>query len=169
MLKTMLQDTIDPDRMVKQNRILTGEVPLDKLLNLRDMLVGTYGHVKATIEGTEYQGYRKGALRCQLEGHLVVTCQRCLSETPIKVSEDFHLVFVRNSDEEAGLPASVHSWLLSEDTTFSLWSVLEEILVLSIPIVPKHEDVGCQSWENSEAEEDKKASPFGALATLLKK
>lgn len=162
----MLVDTIDPIRIVKQKRILTGELPLDKLQNLSSLLVGSLGKVNATIEANEYPGCPNGVLKARLQGKITVSCQRCLGETAIAVEETAHIAPVRPAQEEK-LPASVTGWII-DDEQMSLWSILEEFLVLSVPLVPKHSDQNCGQWDNKTAEEETQVRPFEGLAAMIK-
>ncbi|MAZ43941.1 MAG: hypothetical protein CMF48_02010 [Legionellales bacterium] len=170
MLKTMLPETIDPSRLVKQNRILTGVIPLESLHHLHPMLAGEKGNITAHVEGATSSGCPEGVLHCLIEGHLVVQCQRCLSDLRLPISERFSIAPVRRLEQEECLPETVMGWVLEDEEKPSLWLVMEEMLVLSVPLVPKHKDENCLAWKSDAKEQKNQANnPFGELATLFKK
>ncbi|MBL6687634.1 MAG: DUF177 domain-containing protein [Pseudomonadales bacterium] len=65
-------------------------------------------------------------------------CQRCLEEMEIKAASQHELVLSNRSDVIERLPVSV-DYLLTEGDFVEVAALLEDQLLLAMPMVPKHE------------------------------
>jgi uncharacterized protein len=101
-------------------------------------------------------------------------CQRCLQSMiePLHVQRRFR--FVRHEDEAARLDEESDDDVLVLSPRLDLHELLEDELILALPLVPRHEicpqplpaavDAGLEESEESEA-----PNPFAALAALRSK
>ncbi len=100
---------------------------------------------------------------------LPLTCQRSMQRflLPVKVTQ--RLGLIRDEDEESSLPEEYEALLVPEDGQLRPLDLVEDELVLAVPVVPLSPDGEAvdQDWAPSE-EETKKANPFAALAALKK-
>ena len=101
-----------------------------------------------------------------------LTCQRCLTavDSPIKVDQWYRFV----ATEEIAMAEDDESEedLLVMEPQFDLLAVLEDELIMALPVVPMHEvcpvTPQMQSGELRAAESAEKPNPFAVLARLKK-
>lgn len=114
-------------------------------------------------------------LEADLQTVVPLECQRCLNavETNIDTHMQLWLLF---SEEQADRLADDADYLvLDEDGRISLVDVLEDELILSLPLVALHEDCEVQAdvmitaeahEESAAAEKPRRENPFQVLASL---
>ena len=98
---------------------------------------------------------------------IYLTCQRCLEVLPLSLDLDFSLAFVMNENQAEELSEHLEIYLF-EDEEQSLIDLISDEILLSIPMVPKH-DIDCLSSfkENSNYEQGKE-NPFAVLKNINK-
>ncbi len=87
----------------------------------------------------------------QLQGNLRVECQRCLMPTNQAVEADFQLAVVLTDEQARHLP-KYYEPLLVENDEVDLYQLVEEELLLSMPMFSYHADENCSGWKNSDLE-----------------
>ena len=155
---------------------LVGADLLQKYERLAQEVRGPAGNM--TIEWRAEGGQRKaadGSLRPAIHlragATLPLTCQRCMRavDTPLEV--DRHFVFVDDEDKAAALDDESDDDVLVEAPDFDLHALLEDELLMALPLVPRHEQcpqdvkLSAQSTDFDAAQADK-PNPFAALAAL---
>lgn len=102
-------------------------------------------------------------LHLQARLSVAQTCQRCLSPMPLLLEVDRHFRFV--ADEATALAEDDHCEedLLSPSPDLTLQSLLEDELLLAMPLIPRHDR--CDS-PIERAQEPDLPHPFAALAGL---
>jgi len=116
------------------------------------------------------------AAECQVTAILPLTCQRCLGEVQVEVRGQVELAFVADDTLVTEVPES-HDSVITEDGRVSFAAVLEEELLLTMPIVPLHADIAQCVPHLPGADEDKPdaeapaptQTPFAGLRELMKK
>ena len=173
MLSERLPVHIDPLRMVEARRELHGQLPLAEMTRLLESVHSASGDVDVTLEfGVDIEGirYMRGTLRAQVG----LECQRCLGEMPFEVDTGFALALVRSEAEAERLPSHYEALILDGEPLF-LRDVIEDELMLTLPIVAKHSEALCelaladhQAAGNTANEHDRtdKPNPFSVLADL---
>jgi uncharacterized protein len=118
-------------------------------------------------------------LRLQLQAHACVwlTCQRCLQPAAHELSVARTLRFVPTEEEAARLDeAEEEEDVLALPRALNLHELIEDELILALPLVPRHEQ--CPEplpWEPEapaepeEAPGEEPAHPFAALAKLKRR
>jgi len=99
-----------------------------------------------------------------------MTCQRCLEPVEITVEANFNLAIAPTEEHAKTLP-KYYDPLIVEGEELQLLSMVEEELILSLPIVPYHDDCSVQMSYGDEAAADAvtdsdKTNPFSVLASL---
>jgi len=171
-----LPKTVDPLKYADQNKVLEGVIEVKQLPRLVEMLAGEQGIITAKLEfDRDEQNLR--VLRGQLNTEVEMTCERCLQSVGKSIESEFTLGIVLTDEDAKNLPRRYEP-LLVEPETLVLRDVIEEELILSLPMFAYHEH--CSSdYEQSEkgpAEEtdseqaETKPNPFSVLSDLkLKK
>lgn len=167
-----LPQTVQPLRLAETGAVLHGRLGLGGMARLATYLHDTDGEVNVDLgfdideAGTRYV---RGHLRAVL--HLV--CQRCLQSFGHPMDVGVSLGFARSDDSASGLPERYEPLVL-EDESVNLAQLIEDELILALPIVPAHAPEDCPvatvaaAPVAEEGPEDGKRRPFEGLADLLK-
>lgn len=155
---------IEPARFARERSHVTGVLALTQLPRLADVLFDHEGGVRYNVEGyTTAKG--QPALHISLAADLGACCQRCLDRLPLHLDVERDIVLLAEvraldqaDDDDDDTDAIPHT------TTLDLLDLIEEEVVLSLPMVPRHPDDGCSA--QPAAEPGKPDSPFSVLAGL---
>lgn len=101
-----------------------------------------------------------------------LTCQRCLNPVFAELSVERPIRFVRGEDQAETLDAESEDDVLALAPTLDLRTLIEDELILALPIVPRHDE--CAPAANpgmsvaasaaTGAADDERIKAFGALA-----
>ncbi|MDE1462623.1 YceD family protein [Spartinivicinus poritis] len=174
MLEGHLPKIVDPRRLAKQSVSLKGRWPVADLEQLANYLTNTEGEVEADLNfSQDAEGHF--VISGQLTAQVQMTCQRCLEPVSLSVTSDILLAVVWSDESGKQLPDNLDPIVVA-DEHLSLARLIDEELILNLPIVPAHEDPVCQpqmEWLDPDAEDDSAVSeqpknPFAVLASLKK-
>ena len=165
---------IDPLRMAETGRLLEGEYSIAEMDRLQDSLFDSSGKVAVSLEfGIDAEGIRY--MKGRLQSELTLECQRCLQAMQAPIDANFALGLVRSHDAAELLPSHYEPLLVESDAHF-LRDIIEDELLLALPLVAKHDqsqciDVNAQATDATQRKDDdsgesEKANPFAALAAL---
>jgi uncharacterized protein len=101
---------------------------------------------------------------------VALTCQRCTEEFDLDLEVSFTFSPVKNSEAEAELPSYYDAIEKDENGEVNLRELVEDELLLEIPLIPRHSIEDCQSPADSVwgelPEELEKPNPFNVLKKL---
>ena len=101
---------------------------------------------------------------------VTLTCQRCTEAFEQALEVDFTFSPVKNTEKAAELPSYYDAIELDENGEVNLRELVEDELLLAIPLIPRHELKDCQSPADSVwgelPEELDKPNPFDVLKQL---
>ena len=159
-------DSLDFARNGKQ---LSGEIPVSELPRLLDTLETPQGVLHYTVQGgVDKQGIH--FLDVGVVGLCRLRCQRCLDGLDYPVRLDTRLLLRDQAsldaldDDAAGGKEEEFDSILA-DTHLNVLDMLEEEILLSLPIAPKHELGACQATDGKNTRMDEQ-NPFAVLAKL---
>ena len=173
-------ERIDAIKLFARNGILAAALPLTKLERLTDSLHDDSGVVEVhLLFGSEG---KKRVLTGTLDTTVKVLCQRCLQEMALELHCTLDLKVCNSEQELHDLPEDQDGIIMEEDG-LNILDVIEDELILSLPLVPVHADVNCNAFlnaltqaesgaqgsERKDANQKDKPSPFAVLATLKDK
>lgn len=142
MSKDYLPTHVNPIRFADNETELHGTMSLSAMSRLGDSLLSNEGNVEVTIRfGLDDQGIR--FLQGQLATQLNLQCQRCMESYLFEVNSRFLSGLVTNQKDVAALPAN-YDPLLVTDADLNVQDMVEEELILSLPIVPMHDENECK-------------------------
>jgi uncharacterized protein len=152
---------------------LAGRWPLSELARLADDAAGQVDEPVAWSARFEQRREPGGApqvwLQLQAQARVARECQRCLQPVLLALDVGRAFRFVATEDEAATLDAESEDDVLVLSRQFDLRELVEDELLLALPIVPKHEQCPAP-WAatspNQAAEDAAPAHPFAALASL---
>jgi uncharacterized protein len=110
-------------------------------------------------------------LRLEAEGSVRLQCQRCLQPVAEPLAVDRRFRFVRGEDEAARLDEELEDDVLALERSFDVVELLEDELLLALPLVPRHETCPQplpMAAQPVEPARDERPHPFAALQALRK-
>lgn len=137
---------------------------LAELPRLAELLTTTSGFLSVRLEGwRDAQG--KSWLQLDIAGEPVLCCQRCLGgvKFPLAIRSRLQLIASGEDWPDDDLEDDSADAITAE-TALTVLSLVEDEVLLALPIAPRHEE--CESPSASAREHG--ASPFAALADLKK-
>lgn len=160
-------------RLAQRGDVLEGTVPLSELPRLADLLADNAGGVRVRLRfGRDPQGI--ATVETRLEADLLLRCQACLEPYRQSLAASTTLALVSSEGEAERLPATYDALELGEEP-FVLRTLVEDELILALPIIPRHPRGECpgEGWveQNRAASNDGEAeeNPFAVLKRLKNK
>ena len=158
---------IDSLDFAGNGRQISGKVPVAEMPRLLDALGDSQGTLEYLIRGSiDKQGF--SVLDVSISGSCQLCCQRCLGAMEHAVRINTRLLLRDQASLDAldsgGEDEEEFDSILA-DPHLDVLDLLEEEILLSLPIAPKHELGVCQVAGGGDAREEEK-NPFAALAKL---
>ncbi len=160
--------TVDLWSLAERRHIIAGKCQLTEMQRLRSSLVNDEGDVEVELEfGIDDSGIRfvKGVV----SGGLLLQCQRCMEPMVFNANLTLSLGIVCDVEHAMTLPDQYEPLVFGE-AQVSLCSLIEDELILSLPLVAKHPGEGCSlAVEQDHVDSDdltQKENPFAVLKTL---
>jgi len=162
---------VDALKLCQQRGRVSGVLPLGRLQRLASQLYSTEGEAKVDLVFAVDDQSRK-TIGGSVQAVLPVICQRCLGRLDFAVATELALALVWNDDQAACLPRSLDP-IMMEAEDLDLEEIVEEELLLALPLVAVHEEGFCQQPKHladangdSEVVIEKRENPFQVLAAL---
>jgi uncharacterized protein len=171
MSETTLSERVDPFRLAGHARPLDGVLETSNLPRLAAAGMSLAGPARVSLRfGREHGGQVK--LSGSIQAELQLQCQRCLGPMTWPVDTTFEGVVLEEGRSIEELPVEFEPVML-EEGLISVWSLVEDELLLSVPSVPMHADDNCpdqplKEFSQAEVETLRKQedNPFAALGAL---
>lgn len=138
-MSATLPESVDAWRMVTARRSFQGSLPIAAMSRLCEMLADDAGTATYTLDfgrdefGTAY-------VDVKVHAPLWLVCQRTLEPFVWPVSIDTRLGLIKSEREESALPPEVEPLLVGDDDKVRPADVLEDELLLALPLVPVNPD-----------------------------
>lgn len=162
--------TIDSLRFAAEGGCISGRLAVEFLGRLHDGLSTRQGWLDCTLTGLSDLGESGDGLglRLRVSGRLGLLCQRCLSEMEFDCAIDSRLLLIPPGQEwpEAELETEEYDAIAAE-RELAVRSLVEEEVLLTLPIVPRHEVCRFPD-EAAAARSERGDSPFNVLSGLKK-
>jgi len=165
---------LDVEAFATSQSALSGEVDLQGMPRLRaDCAEDVAGKAEWSVQGELRQardGQAASWIHLQAKTKVPLTCQRCLKtvEQALEVDRSFRFVKDEVTADAQDDESEEDLLVLSKD--FDLLALVEDELLMALPLVPMH--TSCQSEhaptspDDSGANADAKPNPFAVLATM---
>ena len=169
MLKGPIPPHVDPRKFADRAASLQGERQLSELKRLVEPLEDAKGAVRASFEfGRDEQ--RTVVIHSELDVEVTMICQRCLEPVVLPIHSECVYAVVNEGANTEHLPKGYDVLEVGEDP-LDLLALVEEELLLALPIVPLHDIDICQppaGADEPEPSEDEvtRSNPFSVLAQL---
>ncbi len=172
MQKVKIPITLDPGRASQRRLSYDGVVKLEELSRLKQVVLDSSGEVEVIVHcKLDEQGLV--VINGTLKTHVTVVCQRCNEELGLDLVQDFAYTPVGINAESDHLPEYYDVVELDENGEINLRQLIEDELILAVPLVPMHDVASCRFSEKpasfGEIESvDDKPNPFDILKQLKK-
>ncbi len=144
-------------------------MPLASFERLCDPLADNVGkvHAKLVFERDER---RAVSIHSELEVEVKMVCQRCLELVALPIRSECDYAVVKVGADTQSLPKGYDVLEVGEDP-LDLMTLVEDELLLALPIVPVHAPDECQqpagaNEPESSRDEVSRSNPFSVLAQL---
>ena len=178
MSKEYSLDHLDVAAFAKANAVLEGEDPLSAFERLSQ-------EAQASVEGASVAWYAEGEhvpeaagpghlwLHIEADAQVPMVCQRCLGVAHIHLQVERSFRFVKDEATAESMDDEAEEDLLALSKDFNLRELLEDELLMELPLVPMHEEcpeavLMASTDEDFESASTEKTNPFAVLAGLRK-
>lgn len=160
-------------RFIEKQQALNGSVRLrqmERLLSMIQLPVDKDLVVKVSLSGSkDLAGYP--VISGQISVDLPLICQRCLTPMNYAIKREILLSPVENEPNADILP-SQYEPLFFNGETVNLTHLIEDELILALPVVPKHEEADCEATKSPLLQQKNELAsethrPFEGLAKKL--
>ena len=164
---------LDIDRLADAEADVDFSVPLAELPRLRSRLASVTGTVQGRISFTREAKFPVAELA--ISGAATLQCQRCMGTMQVPVDTNARVALISSESQVSSVPEDLEP-VLAPEGRISVAELVEEELMLFLPIVPLHENasdcvVDPAAPITSEPQEELPATqkPFQQLQELLKR
>jgi len=169
-----LPASIDPIQLAERGARLTGTLPLKGMARLAQTALEGSGDVFVDLAFERDEGENVLLMHGRLQVRLRVTCQRCLDVMDLELEAAPWLILLRPDARRVPREEDEPDTLVV-DKPLSLSALVEDELLLALPMVPMHEPNRCAARAHvtkdgraGELKPDEKGrpSPFSMLRKL---
>lgn len=155
---------IEPAKLAVSGERLSGRLPFTQLDRISDLILNRDGSVSFDLVFSK-DDMGIVTITGELSTDLTVICQRCLNEMPLKLQSPIHVGVIDDQQQVDSLPELLEP-VLTEEHRISLPRLIEEELLLAMPLAPVHERSACPAAELVRELTVKKKNPFAVLQSL---
>ncbi|RZA04551.1 MAG: hypothetical protein EOO68_08160 [Moraxellaceae bacterium] len=176
---SQLPSRIEPFKWAEQQFSWSGQVPLSRFARIASETNATSDEQWVQVScGLSMDAYHPIAwLDGSLSTTVPMTCQRCLEPVEVSIATQVHLALLTSESQVARLDEDADFVILSEEQVvhgvegtqgIDLLELLEDELLLSVPISPRHD--ACEHKHQPVIEDEPELitrdNPFDVLANL---
>ena len=162
---------LDVDRLARGEAVIDFDVPLAELPRLKSRIPGVGGNVHGSARFGQQSRFAVAEL--ELAGTATLQCQRCMQAMKLSVDSTTHVALILTEADAADVPEELEP-VLARDGRISAGELVEEELLLALPIVPLHGELSecavppAAPLVAGEAPEHVTQRPFEGLGDLLR-
>lgn len=173
-VSTSMPEHISLDKWADTGYEWAGEVQPRAFERLAATLAAEHEQAKTQLNASLYRRNNVLHLAFTLNGEVWLTCQRCLQPVAIDLSDDYNIALLED-DTQIRLINEEQDYLLldeiiteqSPERLLPFKKLVEDEILLKIPMAPKHTDCEMSVEQFGEIpEEEETENPFAALASL---
>lgn len=172
-MQNRLPLTIDPVKTAQKRLDYIGIYPRHLAARVTESVASVDSDIDATLL-FNIDSQRLCVITVDAKVNVSLTCQRCGKPFEYSVHIKNKFSPVKNDTQAEALPEEYEPQELNEFGEVDLLAMVEDEIILSLPIAPVHEMKHCEVSEvdmvfGELPEEDEKPNPFAVLASLKKK
>jgi len=163
-----LPHIIEPTRLARAGQTLAGQYAIEEMSRLGERLFDKSGLADFRLEFERDEELDITFITGEISAKVSMICQRCLEPMTLALKCPVYLGVINNSVDLSILPDSCEP-LYEDDSPVSLRDLVEDELILALPLSAMHEMVDCEAGGLlNEVNKSVKESPFSVLKTLVK-
>ncbi|WP_394132140.1 23S rRNA accumulation protein YceD [Shewanella maritima] len=166
--------SLDPVRAAASKSSYEGLIPGKQNKRLAELSAGDCSDVVVSLEcGVDLQGIVY--LRGKAVTELTLLCQRCMTQYATEVTVDFCFSPCKTQTEIDELPDAYDPIECNEIGEVRLHQLIEDELIVAMPIIPMHENDDCNMGAKDiavgeiETAQEERPNPFAVLEKLKSK
>ncbi|HEX4269311.1 MAG TPA: YceD family protein [Steroidobacteraceae bacterium] len=162
---------LEVDRLARGETEIDFDIPLAELQRLRARIPGIGGSVRGAVHFGRQSDFAVAEL--SITGKATLQCQRCMQAMEFPIESTTHVALILAEADAAEVPEELEP-VLARSGSISVGELVEEELLLALPIVPLHEELrDCAvppgaPLVSAETAEQVTQRPFAGLAELLR-
>jgi uncharacterized protein len=162
---------LDVDRLAGGEAEIDFDVPLAELSRLKARIPGIGGSVRGAVRFGRQSKFAVAELA--LAGKATLQCQRCMQPMELPIESTTHVALIFAEADAAEVPEELEP-VLARSGSISTGELVEEELLLALPIVPLHEELrecavpAAAPLVSAETAEHVTQRPFAGLGELLR-
>lgn len=133
---------IDNLDFARKGMELRGEIGMAEMPRMQDTLFSPEGQVAFVLRGLLNRN-GKPMLEIELNGMCQLLCQRCLQGLPYRIEMVSHLLPVAEEELDGSSPDEEEMERIPAQTNMNVQELIEEEILLNLPLAPKHEIGAC--------------------------
>lgn len=160
---------IDSLDFARNGQRISAQVPFAELPRLQELLDNPQGVLDFTLQGG-LDSLGRPILDVSMKGSCQLRCQRCLGALDYAIAREMRLLLCDQAAlDELDSEMAVHDDEedfdeILADENLDVLMLLEDEILLGLPIAPKHDPGACQLAEGNSKQEDQ--HPFAILEKL---
>lgn len=165
--RLMLSDPsllIEPAKLAASSESLSGEFSLSDMPRIQGLVLNLD---QAVAYRLRFDKNAEGTITIAgiISATVVVLCQRCLNEMRLTAENQVNVGLIGKQSQGVVLPDDVEPYQ-ADDREISLLQLIEEELLLGLPLSPMHKPDECPARIVSQGEVRGKESPFAVLRQM---
>ena len=177
-MKKISVNLLDPSHSAREAHIYKGFLAINKLSRLMEVVTSDMGYIKAEASFSFIQN-NIASIKLEVLAEIELCCQRTLKPFMFNIKSNSLLAIVESEKQMDYLPDEYEAVVMDEGL-IKLYEIIEEEILLSIPIIPKaplkdcqfsNNQAYCSASKNLEEQSDDivKLNPFAVLKGLKDK
>ena len=151
-----------------------GEVNPVSFERLAALLTSEHEQTNLSLKTNLYRRNDVLHLAFEVDGEVWLTCQRCLQPVATELTDDFDIALLEEDSKSNSVNEEQDYLILEEvvdnqtpERLLPLKKLIEDELILMMPLAPKHDDCEMSIEQFGELpEEEESENPFAALSAL---
>ena len=162
---------LDIDRLARGEAELEFDIPLAELPRLKSRIAGVGGNVRGSARFGRQSRFAVAELA--LAGKARLQCQRCMRAMELGIASTTRVALIFEEADAAEVPEELEP-VLAPSGSISIGELVEEELLLALPIVPLHAELRectmppAAPLVGEDAAAHVTQRPFAGLAELLR-
>ncbi len=163
---SVLSPTIDSFELARAGRRIEGEVAIARMPRLAEFVTTPQGNVRYGIAGLiDDEGHPAADLH--LDARLQLICQRCNAPLDFDLDRTTRFRFVASEEELNALPIEDDEIdAIVGSRAMSVYDWIEDEAILSLPLVPRHEECSAPVTSDEAPSAVTTPNPFAVLLAL---
>jgi uncharacterized protein len=160
--------SINPFKLAENSASTERRLAVSQLPRLMEFLASGEGEIYVRVSGLVDEDHRK-LLSCTLKGTVMMECQTSFKTVPVQLEREVTFYPVLSEEMIAAAPEEYEAFLFDTDE-LDLVTLIEDELILSLPIAVSSEDSPVRMTFSPEIveQEEIKPNPFAVLQSLKK-